>query len=108
MCDFEQALITAIQTELHNTRIEGCHFHFKIWRHVKEHGLTRAYRNHERVKKVIRKVVSIGLHMPTAIVRNNFALLRTENRIQQLLRDIQVWWSFSTTYTTTTSMETFL
>jgi hypothetical protein len=85
--DFEQALITAIQTELPNTRIEGCYFHFNqsLWRHVKELGLTRAYRNHERVKKLIRKVMSIGF-LPTAIVRNNFALLRTENRTLRFRR----------------------
>ncbi|CAB4024197.1 Hypothetical predicted protein [Paramuricea clavata] len=87
VCDFEQALITAIQTKLPNTRIEGCYFHFNqsLWRHVKDHGLTRAYRNHERVKKLIRKVMSIGF-LPTAIVRNNFALLRTENRTRRLFR----------------------
>ncbi|CAB4031965.1 Hypothetical predicted protein [Paramuricea clavata] len=58
VCDFEQALITAIQTELPNTRIEGCYFHFNqsLWRHVKD----------------------------LAIMRNNFALLRTENRTQRL------------------------
>ena len=37
VCDFEQAQITAIQTELPNTRVEGCYFHFNqsLWRHVK-------------------------------------------------------------------------
>ena len=87
VCDFEQALITAIQTELPNTRIEGCYFHFNqsLWCHVKELGLTWAFRNHKRVKKLIRKVMSI-VFLPTAIVRNNFALLRTENRTQRLFR----------------------
>ena len=67
--------------------IEECYFHFNqsLWRHVKELGLTRAYRNNEHVKKVIRKVMSIDF-LPTAIVRNNFVLLHTENRTWRLFR----------------------
>lgn len=75
--DFEQALITAVETDLPNTRTELCYFHFNqsLWRRIQELGLTRAYKRDENLKEILRKVMSLGF-LPVALVRNNFTLLR--------------------------------
>ncbi|XP_076438795.1 uncharacterized protein LOC143277779 [Babylonia areolata] len=75
--DFEQALITAVETELPNTRVELCYFHFNqsIWRRIQELGLARAYRRDADLQEILRKVMALGF-LPLALVRNNFRLLR--------------------------------
>lgn len=87
VCDFEQALITAVETDLPASTIEGCYFHFNqsLWRHVCEFGLTRPYRIDERLKRLIRKVMAIGF-LPVAIVRNNFLLLWNSNLTRRLVQ----------------------
>ena len=66
ICDFEQALILAIETELPNTRVRACYFHFcqSLWRKIQSLGLVERYRRRRRLRKVLRKVMSIG-HLPT-------------------------------------------
>ena len=41
--DYEQSLIAALETELPNSRISGCYFHFghNLWRRVQSLGLAR-------------------------------------------------------------------
>ena len=48
VCDFEQALITAVQTELRRSRVSGCYFHFtqSMWRRVQELGLSGRFKNY--------------------------------------------------------------
>ena len=85
--DFEQALITALETETPHTRLEGCYFHFNqsLWRRIQEAGLAHGYRNDERLQRQLRKVMALGF-LPTALVRNNFWLLRTARQTQRLIR----------------------
>ena len=41
VCDFEQALIAAVETEFRHTQISGCYFHFcqSLWRKFQNLGL---------------------------------------------------------------------
>jgi len=41
--DYEQSLIAAVETELPNSRISGCYFHFgqNLWRREQSLGLAR-------------------------------------------------------------------
>jgi len=43
--DCEQSLIAAVETELPNSRISGCYFHFgqTLWGRVQSLGLSRDY-----------------------------------------------------------------
>ena len=88
LMDFEHALIIAVETELPTTRVEGCYFHFNqsLWRHIQELGLSRGYRDDERLRHVLRKVMAIGF-LPTPLVRNNFALLRNARRTRRLIQN---------------------
>lgn len=93
ICDFEQALKLAIETERPRTRIWGCYFHFtqSLWRKIQEVGLARIYRRRRRVKKFLQKLMSIG-HLPLAFVRQNFRMLMqspTARRLQNRYPAIQ-------------------
>lgn len=85
--DFEQALITAVETELPLARLEGCYFHFNqaLWRHIQELGLVRGYRDDDELRTLLRQVMALGF-LPTALVRNNFRLLRTSRHTRTLIR----------------------
>ena len=91
ICDFEAGLIGALEAEFPNIRVHGCYFHFtqSLWRHVQELGLAAPYRentrNGRKLKQCVRKLMAIGF-IPTALVRQNFRLLRTSRRIQRLFR----------------------
>ena len=93
--DFEQALITTLETETSHTHLEGCYFHFNqpFWHHILEAGLVNGYRNDERLQWLLRKVMALGF-LPTALVRNNFWLSRTACRIQRLIRRYPVLMDF--------------
>ena len=92
--DFEQALISAVETELPGcssvelptTSMHGCYFHFNqsLWRHIQDLGLARRYRHDERLQQLLRKVMSRGF-LPTALVRNNFQLLRHAPQTRRLI-----------------------
>ena len=85
VCDFEQALIAAVETKFGHAQISGCCFHFcqSLWRTVQSLGLTADYRRHRRLKKCIRKVMAIG-YLPLAVVRQNLQLLRTSRSTVRL------------------------
>ena len=85
--DYEQSLIAAVETELLNSRISGCYFHFghNLWIGVQSLGLAREYRHDRRPKKTIRKVIAIG-YLPMALVRQHFLLLITSRRTRRLQR----------------------
>ncbi|XP_064648761.1 uncharacterized protein LOC135500972 [Lineus longissimus] len=86
ICDFEQALINAVETELPNADVRGCYFHFtqNLWRRVQELGLAVPYRRNRRLRKCIRKVMSLG-YLPMPIMQMNFNLLRTARRTTNLI-----------------------
>jgi hypothetical protein len=84
--DFEQSIVTAVETELPRSRISGCYFHFtqSLWRHVQASGLASDYRTNEKLKKLMRKIMAIGF-LPVLVVRNNFTNLRTHRRTNRLV-----------------------
>ena len=87
ICDFEQAFIAAVETELPASRVTCCYFHFcqAMWRRLQELGLSGTYRRHERVRKCIRRFLSMG-YLPLALVRQNFNQLCAERGTQRLIR----------------------
>ncbi|KAL2089322.1 hypothetical protein ACEWY4_014010 [Coilia grayii] len=88
VCDFEQALVAAVETELPRARVCGCFFHFTqaLWRRVQSLGLAPAFRDDRRLKEVIRKVMALG-HLPLPVVGNNFELLAQHRRTRRAQRD---------------------
>jgi hypothetical protein len=86
VCDFEQALQSAVETELPNTRICSCYFHFckSLWRRVSDLGLCTPYGRNRRLKKCIRKFMALA-HLPVPLVRQNFGLLSTARYTRRLI-----------------------
>jgi hypothetical protein len=66
ICDFELALILALETELPGIRVRGCYFHFSqsLWRKFASLGLVSQYRAHSadgrRLRKFVQKNESSG------------------------------------------------
>ena len=81
--DFESGLMTAISFEFPRSKVSGCYFHFNqsLWRGIQRYGLSTMYKRDKKLRKVIRRVMSIGF-LPTLLVRQNFYLLRTSRRTQ--------------------------
>ena len=86
VCDFEHALMLVIETELPNTHIQTCYFHFcqSLWRKIQALGLVDHYKHTRRVRRVLRKLMAIG-HLPVALVRQNFDLLSRSRRTIRLM-----------------------
>jgi hypothetical protein len=82
ICDFELALITALQTELPGCRIRGCYFHFtqSLWRKVASLGLVTQYRRNSRhgrkIRKIIQKIMAIG-YLPSLLTARAFQVVET-------------------------------
>lgn len=89
ICDFEISLISAIQAEFPNTTVRGCYFHFcqSLWRKVQQLGLASEYRQNRSVKKVIRKIMSLG-YLPTAVVRMKFNLIFVSRSVARLMVNV--------------------
>ena len=85
-CDFETALLSALEVELHGVRVSGCYFHFmqSLWRHIQELGLTHHYCQRHHVKSFLRKLLALG-HLPLQLVRQNFNMLLQSQRTSRLL-----------------------
>jgi len=73
VCDFEQAIILAAETEFPRVAISGCYFHFcqSLYRKIQTLGLTTQYGTDLRLQKSIRMLMSIG-YLPVAVVRHTF------------------------------------
>ena len=85
VCDFEISLMSAIQSEFPGTTLHGCFFHFcqSLWRKIEELGMTTVYGQNPSIKKVIRKIMSLG-YLPTA-VRMTFNLIYSSYTISCLM-----------------------
>lgn len=81
--DFEKGLMTAIAFEFPRSKLSGCYFHFTqtLWRGVQRFGLSTVYKQDRKLRKMVRRVMSIGF-LPTLLVRQNFNLLRASRRTQ--------------------------
>ena len=90
--DFEQALITALETETPHSHLEGCYFHFNqsLWRHIQEAGLAHGYRNDERLQKQLQKSWPL---ISTYCLGQVAQLLRTARRHSDLSRYQSSWTS---------------
>ena len=86
VADFEVALWNAVQTELPNAAMAGCHFHLtqSFWRRIQELGLARHYRNNQPLQNTIRKVMAIG-YLPIPLLRNNFHMLMQSRTARRLM-----------------------
>ncbi len=89
ICDFEMSLRNAIEAEFPNASVKGCYFHYcqSIWRNVQKHGLTSSYRRNRSVRKIIKKIMSLG-YIPTAIVRNTFNLIHASRSVARLCAQV--------------------
>ncbi|KAL8601833.1 hypothetical protein ACOMHN_020568 [Nucella lapillus] len=87
ICDFEVALHNAVMAEFPAARLSACYFHFcqALWRHVQTAGLTVPYEADPEMKRLIRRVISVG-HLPLALVHLNFENLRDQRETRQLMR----------------------
>jgi MULE transposase domain len=83
--DFENSLMTAIETEFPGCRVSGCYFHWcqSLWRNVQHHHLAGHYSRDPELKKAIRKVMSIAF-LPVLLVRVNFTIFRRSRRVNRL------------------------
>ncbi|KAI8495100.1 hypothetical protein Bbelb_270860 [Branchiostoma belcheri] len=84
--DFEVSLISAIEIELPHAAISGCYFHFcqSMWRRIQHLGLAGRYREDDRLRKFLRKLMAIG-YLPVALVRLNFFQLLRSRSTQRLV-----------------------
>ncbi|KRX53075.1 hypothetical protein T09_7520 [Trichinella sp. T9] len=75
ICDFETALIPAIQGYFPNTRVQGCYFHFcqAVHRKVGELGLKTRYHQHEETRRKIRMLLTTAF-LPVPHVNTGVSL----------------------------------
>jgi hypothetical protein len=87
ICDFEQSLRIAFDTELPRTRVRNCYFHFcqSLCRRLQELALAIPYSRHIHIQTCIQKVMAIA-YLPVAIVRQNFRLLLNNRRTRRLIQ----------------------
>jgi len=76
ICDFEMALMAAVELELPFSKLCGCLFHFRqsLYRKVTDLGLKREYKNDINLKSMIAKFMSMGV-IPLPHVRNCYTNL---------------------------------
>jgi hypothetical protein len=86
VCDFEQSIILAIETEFPRAKVSGCYFHFcqSLYRKINSLGLGLAYRQDPQLGEAIRKCFALG-YLPLAVVRQTFQQFRASRRIRHLI-----------------------
>jgi MULE transposase domain len=105
VCDFEQAIILAIETEFTGAKVSGCYFHFcqSLYRKISSIGLATPYRRDQRLGEAIRKCFAVG-YLPLAVVRQTFLQFRGSRSIRRLTArypDLDVFLNYvSSTYFT--------
>jgi hypothetical protein len=75
-----------LETELPNTRICSCYFHFckSLCRRVSDLGVSTPYGRNRRLKKCIRKFIALA-HLPVPLVRQIFGILSTARSTRRLI-----------------------
>ncbi|KRY17099.1 Armadillo repeat-containing protein 8, partial [Trichinella patagoniensis] len=74
ICDFETALIPAIQRYFPNAQVQGCYFYFcqAVHRKVGELGLKTRYRQHEETRRKIKMLLATAFlpvpHVNTGVI----------------------------------------
>ncbi|KRY25334.1 hypothetical protein T01_6361, partial [Trichinella spiralis] len=76
ICDFETALMPAIQDYFPNTRVQGCYFHFcqAVHRKVSELGQKTRYHQREETRRKIRMLLATAF-LPVPHVNTGVSLL---------------------------------
>ena len=71
--DFEQSIISAIETELPLEMIDGCYFHYSqsLWKRLGKFGLIAPYKNDQDFKGIIRKIMALDF-LPLQFVSGVF------------------------------------
>ena len=82
--DFEQASMTAFETEFPRITVKGCYFHLiqALWRAIQRYALVNLYRNSCGMKKCLKKVMALGFLL-VALVRFNSNRLRQQVAIKK-------------------------
>ncbi|KRX69528.1 Small ubiquitin-related modifier [Trichinella sp. T6] len=85
ICDFETALIPAIQGYFPNTRVQGSYFHFcqAVHRKVGELGLKTRYRTEEQTKRKIRILLATAF-LPVPQVDTGVSLLEAGTTVSNV------------------------
>ena len=87
VCDFENGLKTALETEFPLAMVGGCYFHFNqsLLRKIQELGLAVPYHQDRTLARVIRKIMALG-YLPLALVQMNFNTLVNSRCCTRLVR----------------------
>ena len=87
VCDFELSIKVAIEHELPNVEVQACYFHFSqsLWRKMQVLGLAAAYRQHNRVRKVFRKITALAF-LPLLLVRQNLIVFLASRQWQNVIQ----------------------
>ena len=87
ICDFEQAIIAAVEWEFPLAAIDGCYFHYtkSLWKRIGELGLIHAYKNDQMFKEIIRKIMALGF-LPLNFVSGVFNVLRNSGLVNHRIR----------------------
>ena len=91
VADFEQALISSLETEFPRSKVAGCYFHYtqNLWKRLRTLGLYLPYKRNRRLRRLVRSVMSIG-YLPSALVRMNFHSLRLDQQTRVISRQYPV------------------
>ncbi len=73
VCDFGNALKTALETEFPQAWVSGCYFHFNqsLWKRIQELGLAVPFHQDRNLAWVIHEIMPLG-YLPLALVQMNF------------------------------------
>lgn len=87
VCDFENSIKIAVETELPHAEVNACYFHFtqSLWRRVQAVGLAAAYRRHRSVRTVIRKVTALAF-LPRLLLRPNLNVFLQSGQWQRVVQ----------------------
>ncbi|KRZ48154.1 hypothetical protein T02_14372 [Trichinella nativa] len=95
VCDFETALIPAIQGNFPNTRVQGCFFHFcqAVLRQVGRLGLRTDYMNNQEVRKKVKMLMALAF-LPVHLVPAGFEIINvgTSGQLEALFQYFQREW----------------
>ncbi|KRZ10754.1 hypothetical protein T11_3383 [Trichinella zimbabwensis] len=95
VCDFETALISAIQGNFLNIRIQGCFFHFfqAVLRQVGRLGLKTDYINNQEIRKKVKMLMALAF-LPVNLVPAGFEILNvgTSGQVEALFQYFQREW----------------
>ncbi|KRY25872.1 hypothetical protein T03_4439, partial [Trichinella britovi] len=95
VCDFETALIPAIQGNFPNTQVQGCFFHFcqAVLQQVGRLGLRNDYINNQEIRKKVKMLMALAF-LPVHLVSAGFEIINvgTSSELEALFQYFQQEW----------------